>query len=63
MSPEEFIINFYLKNNHNSMISNLIQMARNNNSDGVEAFARNLMREKGRDFDKEFSVFMSQFNR
>lgn len=61
MSPEQFIINFYLKNNPNNMISQLVQMTKNNNSSGVEQFARNLMKEKGRDFDKEFSTFMSQF--
>lgn len=49
--------------NSNPMISNLVNMANQGNSQGVEQFARNFMKEKGMDFDKEFNSFMNNFNK
>lgn len=46
---------------NNPIISNLIGMAQNGNTQGVETFARNIMKERGRDFDKEFYQFKSNF--
>ena len=40
---------------------NLIQLARNNNVQGIEQIARNLCEQKGTDFDKEFAIFKQQF--
>ena len=57
-NPQQFIQN--LKNN-NPMLSNIIQMAQKGDAKGVENFARNLFKENGRDFDKEFASFMSNF--
>lgn len=48
-------------NNHNPMIENVVKMANNGDSKGVEDFARNMFREQCRDFDKEFSEFMKNF--
>lgn len=48
-------------NNTNPMIKDLIQKAQNGDTKAVEQFARNLYKEQGRDFDKEFSQFMSNF--
>ena len=45
----------------NPMIANLMKMANSGNTSGVENFARNMFKEKGRDFDKEFSEFRSKF--
>lgn len=45
----------------NPMVTNLIKMASSGNASGVENFARNMFKEKGRDFDKEFSEFRSKF--
>ena len=47
--------------NSNPMLNNLIQMAQTGNSKGVETFAKNLFKENGRDFEKEFGQFMSNF--
>lgn len=47
--------------NNNPMLNNLIQMAQKGDTKGVENFARNLCKEKGQDFDKEFATFMSNF--
>ena len=46
---------------NNPMMSNLINMAQTGNSKGVEEFARNFYKERGKDFDKEFSEFMKNF--
>lgn len=59
MKPEE-MISQVISENSNPMISNLMQMAKEGNSAGVENFARNLFKEKGRNFDKEFAEFMKQ---
>lgn len=50
-----------LSNTPNPIFNNLINMARSGDSKGVENFARNLYKDQGRDFDKEFSEFMSNF--
>lgn len=47
-----------LKNNNNPMIKNLAEMGEKGDTKGVENFARNFFKEKGRDFDKEFGEFM-----
>lgn len=46
---------------NNPMMANLIKMANAGDTDGVEKVARNMFKEKGRDFDKEFSEFKSKF--
>lgn len=46
---------------NNPMMANLIKMVNSGNTSGVETFARNMFKEKGRDFDKEFSEFRSKF--
>lgn len=48
-------------NNANPMFINLIKMAEEGDSKGVENFARNLFKEQGRDFDKEYSEFKKNF--
>ena len=50
-----------MKDNGNPVLNNLINMAKTGDSKGVENFARNICKEKGKDFDKEFSEFMSNF--
>lgn len=57
-NPQQMVMNIVGKNNSNPMISNLMQMANKGDSEGIENFARNLFKEKGQDFDKEFSNFM-----
>ena len=48
-------------NNSNPMFANLINMAEQGNTKGVEDFAINLLKEEGRDFDKEYSEFRKNF--
>lgn len=60
MSPEQIVMNMVGKN-INPMYSNLIKMAQNGDKDGVENFARNMFKQQGRDFDKEYNDFMNNF--
>lgn len=46
---------------NNPILKDIINKAQKGDSKGVETFARNLFREQGRDFDKEFSQFMNNF--
>ncbi len=42
---------------NNPILNNVITMAKNGDTQGVENFARNICKQKGLDFDKEFSKF------
>ena len=72
MNPMQMLQNFIMKGfspqkiveqmvGSNPMMSNLIKMANAGDTSGVENFARNMFKEKDRDFDKEFSEFRSKF--
>lgn len=71
MNPMQMLQNFITKGlspqkiveqmaGNNLMMANLIKMANAGDTDGVEKVARNIFKEKGRDFDKEFSEFKSK---
>lgn len=65
MNPMEMIKQMVMNKigkNMNPMQQNLINMANKGDVKGVETFARNLLKEKGYDFDKEFNKFTSQLN-
>ena len=59
LSPQK--ITEQLVGNNNPMMANLVKMANAGDIEGVEKIARNMFKEKGRDFDKEFSEFRSKF--
>lgn len=62
MNPMQMIKNMILnKQINNPILKEVITKAQNGDSKGVEEFARNLFKEQGRDFDKEFGQFMSNF--
>ena len=60
-NPQQFVMNM-LKQNQNPMVTQLIQMIKNGNTNQIEQFARNICKERGMDFDKSFSEFMKQIN-
>lgn len=62
MNPKNIVMNM-LKNNTNPIFANLIEMANKNDTKGLEQFARNYMKDNGRDYDKEFNDFKSMFSR
>ena len=43
------------------MGDNLISMARSGNKAGIEQVARNMMAQRGLDFDKEFNAFRQRY--
>lgn len=59
-NPQQLVMKM-LANNTNPIFNNLIKMANAGNTKGVEEFAKNIMKEKGMDFNKEFSNFMANF--
>ena len=61
MNPKNIVMNM-LKGNTNPIFANLIEMANKNDVKGLENFARNYMKEQGKDFDKEFNDFKNMFN-
>lgn len=46
---------------NNPIYGNLLQMAKDGRTQEIETFARNLAKEQGIDFDKEFSKFKKQY--
>ena len=48
-------------NINNPILNNVIGMAKNGDNKGVETFARNICKQRGLDFDKEFNKFKSNF--
>lgn len=60
INPKQLCLNM-LGSNSNPMMKNLVEMAEKGDRQGVENFARNIFKEQGRDFDKEFSNFTKNF--
>ena len=61
-NPIQMLKNLIMnKQINNPILKEVINKARNGDSKGVEQFARNLFKEQGRDFDKEFEEFMKNF--
>ena len=50
-----------IMNNSNPILANAIQLAQNGDKEGVEKIARNICKERGIDYDKEFSKFSQSF--
>lgn len=59
-NPQQLVERIVM-NNTNPMLRQLVEKAKNGDTKGVEEFARNIYKQQGRDFDKEFSEFMSNF--
>ena len=60
MNPRNIAMQL-LGQNNNPIFNNLIDMANKGDTKGVEEFARNYMKEQGKDFDKEFNNFKGMF--
>lgn len=61
-NPQQAVMNM-LENQigQNPMAKNLLELAKHNDTKGVENVARNIMKEQGLDFDKEFNNFKQMF--
>ena len=61
-NPEQLMMNFLQQQMGGTpMGDNLIQMAQRKDSKGIEQVARNLFKQQGKDFDKEFGAFCQMF--
>ncbi len=57
-NPQQLMMSVLEGNMSNSpMGANLLNLARNGNSQGIEQIARNISKQRGIDFDKEFAAF------
>lgn len=55
-NPPAFIMEILKsQSGSNPLFANLLTLAQNGNKAGIEEIARNIYREKGLDFDKEFN--------
>ena len=60
-NPDQLMISMLQNQVGNNPIGqNLIKMAQNNDTKGIEQVARNLCAQRGLDFDKEFATFRKQ---
>ena len=61
-NPQELMLSI-LENeaSNNPIIGNLLTMAKENRTADIEKFARNIAKERGIDFDKEFSQFKKRY--
>lgn len=61
-NPQQLMLNFLEQQaNNNPMGQNLLNLARNNQTQDIEQFARNIFASNGRDFDSEFKRFKDTF--
>ena len=60
-NPQQLIMQILEQNmSQTPMGQNLINMAKNGQSQQIEQFARNYLSQNGKDFDKEFAEFRKQ---
>lgn len=62
-NPEQIMLRFLEQNGKtlNPMMMNLISLAKSGKTAELEKIARNIAREKGIDYDKEFNAFKSSW--
>ena len=61
-NPQQLMLTYLEQQSQsNPMMSNLLNMARNGDTAGLEQFARNLVTSQGKDFDTEFKNFKEKF--
>ena len=61
-NPIQMLKNIVMnKQINNPILKDVINKAQKGDSKGVEEFARNVWKEQGRDFDKEFNEIMKNF--
>ena len=62
-NPEQLMLSMLEQqaSNNNPLLSNLILLAQEGKGKDIEQIARNIVNEKGLDFDVEFNKFKQQF--
>lgn len=60
-NPQQLMLNILQNNMSGTPLGdNLIQLARNGRSADIEQIVRNIAKQKGVDFDKEFPIFVEK---
>ena len=58
VNPKQIVIGMLEQNSQdNPVLNNLLSLAKEGNTQEIENFARNMLKEQGKDFDKEFNSF------
>ena len=61
-NPEQMMMSMLEQSaQNNPILENLLNMAKNNDSEGIESYVRNVAKEKGIDYDKEINSFKQMF--
>lgn len=61
-NPEQAMLSMLERSaQENPFMGNLLQMARNRDAAGIENIARNIAKERGIDYDREFNSFKQMF--
>lgn len=61
-NPQQLLLSIMQQQSSTSpLYQNLIKLAKENRTSEIEQIARNLSKEKGIDFDKEFNLFRQKF--
>lgn len=61
-NPQQMVMNMLQQNAQgNPMFANILSLAQNGNTQEIENIVRNMARERGIDFDKEFNSFKQMF--
>lgn len=61
-NPQQMIMNMLeQQSGNNPMMANLLNLAKQNKTSDIEQIARNMLKEQGKDYDKEFANFKRMF--
>lgn len=61
-NPQQMMINMLeQQSGNNPMMANLLNLAKQNKTSDIEQIARNMLKEQGKDYDKEFANFKRMF--
>lgn len=61
-NPQQIVMNMLQQNAQgNPMFASILSLAQNGNTQEIENIVRNMARERGIDFDKEFNSFKQMF--
>ena len=61
-NPQQMMMNMLeQQSGNNPMMANLLNLAKQNKTSDIEQIARNMLKEQGKDYDKEFANFKRMF--
>lgn len=61
-NPQQLVMNMLQQQaGSNPMMANLFNLAKSGNTKEIEQVARNMLKEQGKDFDKEFASFRQNY--